>query len=680
MSLEYKVLGQDSLGVTNIREVAVINNNGNEISITTDGITFSDAITIGFPFQAIGYGNNIWTAIGPNSNSAYSTDGITWTLGTVPAYSTLSSGKEITYANDKFILGDVRVSLYSTDGISWNSSSPIPAQYRPASWAASTSLIVGMGAGGVVYSTDGISWSETSVSGAEPWPVVSNGQGFVSVKPFNNEVHSSTDGITWTLTSGLTDYFGTGLAYGQGRYVATTQGSNIVSSTDGITWTDYDTGIWGLSAVVYGSSGFIALDDSGTYAASTDGSTWTNGTLTVAGAGQIFTETLVYDGSNFVALDNNFQIAYYSTDGITWSQGGSVLSYEQILFAADGNVFAPRSGLYSTDSGATWQSYASIYNNGLLKFNNDYFQFGRSLFAKSTVLDSFTSYGVEDNRGVTYFNNQYLYIHNNHRVLTSSDGIVWTADASSSLSRPTSSGRYPSIAIGNNTIFVAREGEPIAYSTDAVTWNEIAETDIDYSTNGNSLLYKDGVFVGAFSNIDQNLVALSSTDGASWTTTTVAEIDAYLPVLAYANNKFIAVSANPAYQSISISTDGVSWEAGNVDGITSWTINSAEGSMAVSGDGAGLSSAISYTVPAGKTAVISSIFISNNDSVARQYSIAVVPDGETESDVHYLRKFVDIAANDFHLISTKITMSEGDSLRIFSKHDTVSANVFGAEL
>ena len=87
-----------------------------------------------------------------------------------------------------------------------------------------------------------------------------------------------------------------------------------------------------------------------------------------------------------------------------------------------------------------------------------------------------------------------------------------------------------------------------------------------------------------------------------------------------------------------------------------------------------------YTVPVNTESIVSNIFISNTSTTTDTYSFAVVPDGETLSDIHYIRKNVDITAKDFYQIDTKITLSAGDSLVALSGGaDKLNITVFGVE-
>lgn len=72
-----------------------------------------------------------------------------------------------------------------------------------------------------------------------------------------------------------------------------------------------------------------------------------------------------------------------------------------------------------------------------------------------------------------------------------------------------------------------------------------------------------------------------------------------------------------------------------------------------------------YTVPAGKQVIVSSIFVTNHDTVARTYDLAVVPAGETLAAKHHIKWDYAVASNDFNMLDQKITMNAGDSIYVF---------------
>ena len=87
-----------------------------------------------------------------------------------------------------------------------------------------------------------------------------------------------------------------------------------------------------------------------------------------------------------------------------------------------------------------------------------------------------------------------------------------------------------------------------------------------------------------------------------------------------------------------------------------------------------------YTVPAGTETTVTSIYVTNHDSVERTYDLAVVPSGETLSLKHHIRWDMPVGATDFDVNNAKLTLSAGDSIYVFpSTINKVGFTAFGVE-
>ena len=99
-----------------------VNLYGFNIGTSIDGITWT---THTIPFRelwtGITYGAGKFLLVSAGSTTAYSTDGITWTLGAIlPLPTDGHNWREPSYGVDKFIvLGYATENAYSTDGITW---------------------------------------------------------------------------------------------------------------------------------------------------------------------------------------------------------------------------------------------------------------------------------------------------------------------------------------------------------------------------------------------------------------------------------------------------------------------------------------------------------------------------------------------------------------------------------
>jgi hypothetical protein len=192
----------------------------------------------------------------------------------------------------------------------------------------------------------------------------------------------STNGTTWTVTEiGL----GTkGFAYGNGVYVVGGQHGQAARSTNIAAWTvlpkettTFDNGSQSqlyINAVAYGNGRFVMGGGRGHTAWSTDGQTWTG----VQGNDSVsevifdgpsgFIDCMVFGADKFVALggmDGYDAKVAYSTDGVTWTQGGDPhlkagsgspsVEYGGGYFLAADNA---GNASYSTD-GITWTPIAN---------------------------------------------------------------------------------------------------------------------------------------------------------------------------------------------------------------------------------------------------------------------------------------------------------------------------------
>lgn len=87
-----------------------------------------------------------------------------------------------------------------------------------------------------------------------------------------------------------------------------------------------------------------------------------------------------------------------------------------------------------------------------------------------------------------------------------------------------------------------------------------------------------------------------------------------------------------------------------------------------------------YTVPAGKSAVISTVFLCNRSAspVAVRVSVAVA--GEADADKQYFVYDQAIPANDALVLTVGATLAATDVLRAYAASADISVNVFGSEI
>lgn len=140
-------------------------------------------------------------------------------------------------------------------------------------------------------------------------------------------------------------------------------------------------------------------------------------------------------------------------------------------------------------------------------------------------------------RDVIYENGLYVAVGYSGTILTSTDGITWTQQASN-----TTQNLY-GVAYGNGLYVAVGNVGTILTSPDAITWTEHL---LSRYLGGRCVIYANGLFVLACTD-----GIYTSTDCITW----VFRIPGYIMSVTYANGLFVAVG----YEVILTSPDGINW-------------------------------------------------------------------------------------------------------------------------
>jgi hypothetical protein len=87
-----------------------------------------------------------------------------------------------------------------------------------------------------------------------------------------------------------------------------------------------------------------------------------------------------------------------------------------------------------------------------------------------------------------------------------------------------------------------------------------------------------------------------------------------------------------------------------------------------------------YTVPAQKSAVLSSIVVTNQSGSSGSYRVAIRPNGEVLAAKHYIAYDRTIAGNATETHTIGVTMDAADIVTIYASSATMSFNAFGVEI
>lgn len=87
-----------------------------------------------------------------------------------------------------------------------------------------------------------------------------------------------------------------------------------------------------------------------------------------------------------------------------------------------------------------------------------------------------------------------------------------------------------------------------------------------------------------------------------------------------------------------------------------------------------------YTVPSGKQAVVSTIFVANRAESSAQFRISVCVGGEANSLKQYIYYDLPIPALETFAATTGITLNAGDVVRGYASNSNLTINLFGVEI
>lgn len=87
-----------------------------------------------------------------------------------------------------------------------------------------------------------------------------------------------------------------------------------------------------------------------------------------------------------------------------------------------------------------------------------------------------------------------------------------------------------------------------------------------------------------------------------------------------------------------------------------------------------------YSVPAGNSAVISSVVICNTDSTPRSFRLAIRPNGAALANIHYIAYNTFVPALDTITLTVGMTLSANDLISVEANTTGASFSLFGSEI
>jgi hypothetical protein len=517
VGIAYGVVNNESYYVAVARATSVA-------AWSKDGINWTAAgLNEVADWSDVAYGNGTFVAIAESDSSSTfravsSNGGSTWSTTTFA-----SGALAITYGYSRFVAVEGNFSnsvAYSTNGSSWtvttlpSNNDSTESNWIDIAYGNGRYVAISDSSAMAAYSFDGATWVKTTLPGIYEWSSLNYGQGVFFATSKGDYAASSEDGINWTLrdlshaTLSVTD---TAKDTNPAAYTA-----RSLSAVGSGTWT----------SALYDGTKFVAVGytgSAGLAAYSTDGETWLAGSIPLSGSNYQYT-AVGYNGTNqYVALiggggGNNDTAT--STDGITWTSLSGVLttnSYWKGIAYGNGRYVAIKGDAASVNYSTNGTSWTN------------------ATIAGGSSENSAIAYGTA---GVnSYFVVVSGYSTGSQVASYSTDGATWTSG-----STLPSSDFWSDVAYGNGRFVTVAGGTgststKAAYSTNGTSW--AAATMPGSATRWNKIIYGGGAFTAFAYNSNRTAY---STDGIAWVEGSAQPATANWDVAVYGNERNVAIA------------------------------------------------------------------------------------------------------------------------------------------
>lgn len=552
--------------------------------------TFAPATT----WSAVAYGNGVYVSVSNNGTFPvmYSTNGLDWLTTTTGA--AVAPWKSVTFGEGKFVAGSADgTAMYSIDGIKWvnfyellyTNSGTGNFGYSMAMSSDGSIIATGSSSGLYVYvHENGVLKYKITGNGGSGNSIAMNADGSViaigqAVR--GNVVHVYKNGVlTNTYTgSGEEFFFGKSIAMSSdgrvlvitGQYVYVYKdtvlvqtfndtavysvGANFDGSILGISTPDvlkiYDNYVLSYTIPTPDESFYMSFDGS---IIATGVSVYTNGVLTktyttegvylrfsisaMSSDGSVIVITKFYFDENYVFFN---LINVYKNEVLTnkiYGENGS--AFGKVSTASyDGSLIA--TGAPEIDLVYVYKFYSFVpYSNwSSVTYGDDKF------VAMSSDTDPSSMYSfdgitwiignaqIDSWSSVTYGNDKFVSVSGYGTVAYSFDGNMWSDAATGMVSNA-----WTSVSYGNGQFVAISSNITSIYSLNGVNWVEGGSQ----GASSNCLAFGDGYFACPSSNSEVSTVSIS-TNGQSWQQIYLTYTPGLYTGITYGETGFIAVSS-----------------------------------------------------------------------------------------------------------------------------------------
>ena len=571
-----------------------------------DGIIWTSRTIGSVVFNRVIYANSLFVAVGASGQIYTSPDGATWTQRTSQVGNQLNT---VIWTGTQFVaVGATGACVTSPDGITWTRR-PIGSTGTFTGLANNGSTVVAItNTNGAYCSTnDGLTWDfYPTPYGSNMLSVEYLGGKFVMAG--TGQILTSTDGKSWTAAQTLTNnasiFAGatgsTFLGYQNSKYL-TSSGRFLYSSTDAKNWTIalLPTSRSQLYAAAWDGTTYYVVGSIGEYYTSTNLTSWTATTdisqSAFYAAYVISGKVIAFGASATVVIAGASRAEVMQYGQAAYANASTVAISQQVATNGAGQYVATSNGLlmYSSD-GVTWAFGQGIINpnyGNVNYLNGKYVAFGGNVYV-SVSTDGInwtqTLIAVSSINDIAYGGGVYVAVGSSGVCYTSADGVSWVQRGTIGAASAVTSITYA------NSLFVCGNSTQVLSSPDGITWTArvtsgTSITKVKYvnstffalttaglytSTNGTTWFYKttaasavlnDIVWSGSvYVAVGTNGVVFSSTDADIWVNRSPGNTSLTFNKVFYVSGVFYTMPTAAGYGAIFKSTDGIAWTASEI--------------------------------------------------------------------------------------------------------------------
>jgi len=422
-------------------------------------------------YYGAAHGGGITVVVGSDGLITRSSDFTTWTTENSGTTSTL---RAVDYANQRFVaVGDGGTILTSFDGRNWSpAASPVAEDLTGVAYFGSWYAV---GAGGaLISSADSTSWTVQSSPALTGFVDIFAVEQLVAIEESGRFV-TSENGSAWvesradTPPDATPPFFWTRTAGASDGSINSVVGPNSYSSesSNALTWTEHPGGTFNYyEAVAYGNQRFVAVGLNGVTGYSESGGTYQSG---ITQSREL--NAVTYAGDRFVAAGAGGLIVT-SSNGVVWTEVLGPRGTTTAVTAFQAGAGRLIALAYGFVNGA---NLSEVLINELD---------GTGWTANPLVVPGLDP--VPEMLALTYDGSNFVAVGADETVLTSPDGLTWTAR------RNTPGGnflnRLKTVKAGGGVILAGGGPDGLIRSQDGgLTWNAV--TNLPTNTSPSELLH-----------------------------------------------------------------------------------------------------------------------------------------------------------------------------------------------